>query len=178
MIFGDRVRLRAIERADLDTLYLWWNDPDLWTLIGAKKRLTSQDELLNWYEGELDKHDVALGRTLAIDDDEGHLVGTVWYGSYDAGDRQTTVGLYLGSEASRGQGLGTDALGTLIRYLFEELGLHKTRLFVEVDNAAAIAAYRKLGFVDEGRFREHRFYAGRWHDFLAMGLLAREFAAR
>lgn len=176
MIVGRRIRLRAVERTDLDTLYLWWNDPDLWNLIGSRQRLTGQEEVVAWFESELDKTSPQEGRTFAIDDDEGHLVGTTWYGSYEAGDRQSTVGLYIGSEAMRGQGLGSDALRTLVGYLFGELGLHKVRLFVEAENAPALACYRRLGFVEEGRFREHRFYAGRFHDFIAMGLLAREVA--
>jgi RimJ/RimL family protein N-acetyltransferase len=177
MIFGDRIRLRAIERDDLDMLFRWWNDPELWVLIGSRKRISGRDELESWYEGELEKTSPQEGRTFAIDDESGEVVGTAWYGPYEAGDRQSTVGLYIGPEAKRGQGLGTEALRTLLRYLFDELGLHKARLFVQDENDAAIALYRKLGFAEEGRLREHRFYGGAFHDFLAMGLLARELPA-
>jgi len=175
MIRGAHVRLRALERDDLEALFAWWNDPDLWTLIGSRKRVSGFEELEAWFEGELQKTGPQEGRTFAIDGPKDSLIGTCWYGTYEAGDRQSTVGLYLGSPDCRGAGLGTDALRTLVTYLFDELGLHKARLYVEVDNAPAIAVYRKLGFVEEGRLREHRFYGGRFHDFLAMGLLAREF---
>lgn len=175
MIRGSHVRLRALERDDLDALFAWWNDPDLWTLIGSRKRISGFEELEAWFEGELEKTSPQNGRTFALDGPHDTLLGTVWYGSYEAGDRAATVGLYLGSHESRGGGLGTDALHTLLTYLFDELGLHKARLYVHVDNAPALAVYRKLGFVEEGRLREHRFYGGRFHDFVVMGLLAREF---
>lgn len=178
MLFGDRIQLRALERDDLDALFVWWNDPALWERVGSRKRLTGREELDAWFDGELDKGAPQEGRTLAIDDEEGALIGTLWFGSYEPGDRQTTVGLYIGSAAKRGQGYGSDALKTLLRYLFEELGLHKARLLVDVDNEPAIRVYRGLGFVEEGRLREHRFYGGRFHDFLTMGLLAGELASR
>lgn len=176
MLFGDLIRLRALEREDLELLYGWWNDPDLWSLIGSRKRISGHEELEAWFEGELEKQSPSEGRTLALDDSQGTLVGTCWFSAYDSTDRQSTVGLYLGDETRRGQGLGTDALLVLIRYLFEELGLHKVRLFVDADNTPAHKLYRKLGFLEEGRLREHRFYGGKFHDFWAMGLLAADFA--
>lgn len=175
MIAGERVRLRALERDDLDQLFVWWNDPDLWERIGSRQRATGREELDAWFEAELDKEGPQHGRTLAIEDDEENLIGTCWYSAFEAGDRQTIVGLYLGPEERRGQGLGTDALRTLLRLLFDELGLHKARLYVQVENAPALASYRKLGFVEEGRLREHRYFRGRFHDFFVMGLLSREF---
>lgn len=175
MIRGAQIRLRALERDDLEALFAWWNDPDLWTLIGSRKRISGFEELEAWFEGELEKTGPQEGRTFAIDGPKGDLLGTVWYGSYEASDRQATVGLYLGNAESRGSGMGTDALRTLLTYLFDELGLHKARLYVHVENVPAVAVYDKLGFVEEGRLREHRYYGGRFNDFFAMGLLAREF---
>lgn len=176
MISGNRIRLRALERDDLDSLFTWWNDPALWALIGSRKRISGSEELEHWFEGELDKGSPQEGRTFAIDDEKGHLIGTAWYGTYEAADRQATVGLYIGDGEKRGKGYGTDALRTLCAYLFDELGLHKARLYVALENAPAIAVYFKLGFVEEGRLREHRFYGGKFHNFLVMGLLNRELA--
>lgn len=175
MISGHRTCLRALERDDLETLYSWWNDPGLWRLIGSPSRIASSDELEAWLEGELDKTSPQEGRTFAIDDETDQLIGTAWYGAYEATDRQATVGLYLGESDVRGKGYGTDALATLCGYLFDELGLHKARLYVACENLAALAVYRKLGFVEEGRLRDHRFYGGSFHDFVVMGLLSREF---
>src|SRR5690606_19925581 len=100
-----------------------------------------------------------------------------WYGAFDPTDRQTTVGLYLGDPEVRGMGYGQDTMRTLLSYLFDDLGLHKVRLFVKADHAQAIACYERCGFQVEGRLRDHRFFAGRFHDFLAMAILAPEWRA-
>lgn len=42
-------------------------------------------------------------------------------------------------------------------------------------NEASLALMRRLGFTEEGRLREHVFFAGRHHDLVLMGLLADEF---
>ncbi|MSP21498.1 MAG: N-acetyltransferase [Dehalococcoidia bacterium] len=42
-------------------------------------------------------------------------------------------------------------------------------------NPRAIRCYEKVGFTIEGRMRDHRHAAGRYHDTLLMGLLRDEF---
>ena len=50
-------------------------------------------------------------------------------------------------------------------------GLHKLSLEVFAHNAAAIAVYRKCGFVDEGhRVRHYRRASGELWDSIVMGL--------
>jgi RimJ/RimL family protein N-acetyltransferase len=53
-----------------------------------------------------------------------------------------------------GQGIGTALLGDLLRWAAADARVKRVELRVRSTNAAAIALYRKLGFVEEGRFRE------------------------
>lgn len=177
MLHGNQVQLRALERDDLDDLHRWWNAPDLWSQMGSRRRISSHEELDAWLDAELDKTSPQEGKTLAIATHDGEVIGTIWYGSYDAADRQALVGLYLGDDAQRGQGYGQDALNTLLDYLFNDLGLHKVRLMVLATNARAIRCYERCGFTVEGTLRDHRFFAGRFHDFLSMAVLNIEWQA-
>ena len=53
-----------------------------------------------------------------------------------------------------------------------ERGLHKLSLSVFPHNAAAIALYRKFGFVEEGRLvKQYRRKSGELWDAIEMGLL-------
>lgn len=173
MLQGNRIQLRALDEDDLDDLHRWWNTPEIWSQIGSRRRVTSRQELEAWFDAEGEKTSPQEGRTLAIVDED-TLLGTIWYGPFDAGDRQTMVGLYLAEPETRGQGYGTDALQTLLAYLFGDLGLHKVRLLVLSSHERAIACYERCGFRVEGTLRDHRFFAGRFHDFLAMAVLAPE----
>jgi len=71
----------------------------------------------------------------------------------------------------RGYGVGTALLTEAIGWARAQ-GLHKLILGVFVHNAAGIALYRKLGFVEEGRRVKHyRRSSGELWDSIEMGLL-------
>ena len=71
----------------------------------------------------------------------------------------------------RGQGVGSALLVAAIDW-GRECGLHKLSLSVFVHNTAAIALYRKFGFVEEGRRVKHfRRANGELWDAFEMGLL-------
>lgn len=79
--------------------------------------------------------------------------------------------------AARGRGLGPDAIRVLLRYAFRDRGLHRVQLEVLADNAPAIAAYRRVGFVEDGRRREAAWVDGRFVDEVVMSVLAHEWDA-
>ena len=62
--------------------------------------------------------------------------------------------IVVGDPALWGSGIGTDSLVQFMRVCFNDLGLHRVQLFVDEDNAGAIACYRKAGFQVEGLMRE------------------------
>jgi L-amino acid N-acyltransferase YncA len=71
----------------------------------------------------------------------------------------------------RGRGIGSALLAAAIDFA-RERGLHKLILAVFAHNAAAIALYRKHGFVEEGRrVKQYRRSSGELWDTIEMGLL-------
>lgn len=61
---------------------------------------------------------------------------------------------------------------------FGERRFHKCETSVWAFNEPSLAFHRKLGFTEEGRLRDHEFFAGRHHDAVLFGMTAPEFAAR
>jgi ribosomal protein S18 acetylase RimI-like enzyme len=71
----------------------------------------------------------------------------------------------------RGRGVGSALMEAAIEWSCE-CGLHKLSLSVWPHNAAAIALYRKYGFVEEGRHvKQFRRQSGEIWDTVDMGLL-------
>jgi ribosomal protein S18 acetylase RimI-like enzyme len=71
----------------------------------------------------------------------------------------------------RGRGVGSALLAAAIDWA-RERGLHKLSLGVFAHNDAAIALYRKFGFVEEGRrVKQYRRQSGELWDAIEMGLL-------
>jgi RimJ/RimL family protein N-acetyltransferase len=71
----------------------------------------------------------------------------------------------------RGKGVGTALMRACVEWA-REAGVHKLSLEVFPWNEAAIALYRKFGFVEEGRLRkQYRRQSGELWDVLVMGRL-------
>lgn len=73
-----------------------------------------------------------------------------------------------------GQGLGPDALRTLIRWLFDERGHHRVAIDPAVANHHAVHVYRKVGFRPVGVMRSYERGPDGWHDNLLMDMLRGE----
>jgi len=106
---------------------------------------------------------------------EGEVVGFIQFVEENEPEfRHAGIDLFL-SERHQGQGLGPDAIRTLVRYLIDERGHHRLTIDPAADNTEAIRAYEKVGFRPVGVLREYwRAPDGTWRDGLLMDLLASE----
>lgn len=77
------------------------------------------------------------------------------------------LGISIAREA-QGQGLGDQLMRALLDHADHWAGLLRLELTVYVDNARAIALYRRHGFVEEGRLRGYGLRDGVYADCLAM----------
>lgn len=117
--------------------------------------------------------DGSVAFVIAVD---GAAVGRCTLFHEDPLARHAEVGIGLLADA-RGYGYGTAALRLLVEFGFTRRNLRRLHLVVLASNAAAIASYRKVGFVEEGRHREHAWVAGHYEDEVTMGLLRSEWQA-
>ena len=106
---------------------------------------------------------------------EGEIIGAIQYDEEtDPMYRRAGIDIYL-TTSRHGQGLGSEAVRVLARYLIEERGHHRLTIDPAADNAAAIRAYEKVGFRAVGVMRSYeRGPDGTWHDGLLMEMLAEE----
>ncbi|MFC4610354.1 GNAT family N-acetyltransferase [Streptomyces maoxianensis] len=107
--------------------------------------------------------------------DTGEIVGAV--GSHHADPRAGwfEYGVTIGADHRR-KGYAAEAVVMLLRFMFAERRFHKCGARIFAHNEASLALQRRLGFIEEGRLRDHVFFAGRHHDLVMMGMLADEFA--
>jgi RimJ/RimL family protein N-acetyltransferase len=71
----------------------------------------------------------------------------------------------------RNRGLGKDALGVVLHYLFLEMNLNRVWLITHATNLKAIGLYLSLGFIKEGLLRQVHFRDGSYQDALIMAVL-------
>jgi [ribosomal protein S18]-alanine N-acetyltransferase len=117
---------------------------------------------------DVDKQAAAfdLERTLvALASDD--LVGLIFV--IESGFGFGEIGMMV-AEPWRGHGVGTALVAAAIEWARGH-ALHKLTLSVFPQNTAAIALYRKFGFVEEGRHPKHiRRASGELWDLIDMGL--------
>ena len=177
MLTGRLVRLRAMEMTDLDRCAAWINDVEVTQHLSSEamypfSRLAEEEWLA-----------AAVRRTgydnlsLAIETLEGRHIGSIGLHEARPNSRKASLGIMIGDKEHWSRGYGTDAILTLLRFVFEEMNLNRVWLEVHEDNARAIACYRRCGFVEEGRLRQDRYRGGRYLDTLVMGILVDEFQA-
>lgn len=153
---------------DSAQLFRWINDRDLVVLNSAYSPVHEQDHA-DWFARVGENASV---RMFAIRTPEGDLIGSCQLNSISPVHRSAELQIRIGEEEVRGKGFGTEALKQLIRFGFDDLGLRRIYLKVFAHNEAALATYRKVGFVEEGCLREAVFIAGSWRDVVIMALLA------
>ncbi|GAA2784585.1 GNAT family N-acetyltransferase [Streptomyces rameus] len=171
---GKRVRLRGIE-------------PEDWTaFVGFAVDEERSGDLLHpprsaegfraWAKEQAVAKSDGECFTLAIEAvDTGQIVGAV--GSHYADPRagRFEYGITVGA-GQRRKGYAAEAVVMLLRFMFAERRYHKCEARIFAHNEASLALHRRLGFAEEGRLRDHMFFANRHHDLVVMGILADEFA--
>lgn len=172
MIYGEKTRLRRIERQDIPTFVRWFSDPEVREFLLINRPISTAEEE-RWFERKLEEG----SEIFAIETADGTHIGNIELMDIDSRHRHAELGVVIGEKAYWGQGYGSDAIRTLLRFAFEEMNLHRVSLRVYEDNARGINAYEKCGFRIEGRLREAIYRKGRYYDELIMGVLGPEFTA-
>lgn len=87
------------------------------------------------------------------------------------------IGFTLSPE-SQGRGFATEAVGELLRYLFEDRVKHKVCADCDTRNLGSWRLLERLGFEREGTLRESYREGPEWADEYLYGLLARDWRGR
>ncbi|HET7580922.1 MAG TPA: GNAT family protein [Bacillales bacterium] len=181
MITGTKIELRPVSLEDFKRTYEWRNDENF-AKMGAGSELfryshVSLDQIEDAYTQEIKKQDKREKGEFSIytHGENAKHIGFILYREMNIVSRCCTIGMGIGSKKYWGKGFGSDALKTLVHYLFQTMNLNRVQLDTWSGNERAIRSYEKCGFVVEGRKRNHSFVDGKYYDTVLMGLLKEEY---
>lgn len=122
------------------------------------------------FDADLDEDEVHRFTILDLND---RIVGLIQYGEEDDPDyRHASIDIYIDPIVHR-RGHATDAIRTIVDYLFDVRGHHRLTIDPAADNEAAIACYSRVGFKPIGVMRSYELREdGGWADGLLMDMLA------
>lgn len=173
MYTGKKINLRAYKKEDVPFAQKFMNDPEVKGLLwpGVPFPLTLEEEE-KWFEGissHGDTYNFAI-ETL----EEKKYIGGCGINSVDRKNSIAIVGIFIGDKEYWSKGYGTDAMRTLVGFIFNEMNINKVKLGVYSFNERAIKSYEKCGFKREGTLRQEMFRNGKYHDVIVMGILREE----
>ena len=174
MIYGDRIRLRGVEREDIPLFVGWLNDPEVIENLMMRLPISTADEI-RWFEKLADLAPEEKPLAIGIQAGDGwRLVGNSGFHNIQWSNRSAEIGLFIGDKSIWNHGYGTAAVRLLLKHGFETLNLNRIYLHVYEPNKRAIRAYEKAGFVLEGRLRQARYKNGQYQDEFIMSVLRSE----
>lgn len=175
MMNGTCVGLRAIERSDLSILLEWRNKPEYRKYFREYKELSSENQS-NWYEK------VVLNdrNTIMFTIEElttKRLLGACGLCYIDWVNRSADFSIYIGADNLYIDAkYADDAAFIMMRYGFEELGLHRLWSEIYDYDHQKIKFFERLGFSRDGVHREAHWSEGRWWSSIYYSILDREWA--
>ncbi|MBD3344066.1 MAG: GNAT family N-acetyltransferase [Chitinivibrionales bacterium] len=175
-ITGKSVNLRSYKLDDARSIYEWWNDDETTKWMGRKFRESQEYQVIEERLRGIIENPPEDALFYAIASKGTDLyIGGIDLTSIDLVDKNAILSVVIGKRQDRSKGYGSEAVGLILKTVFSELELHKVELNVRDRNAAAICCYKKMGFVEEGRRKDHAFINGSFNDIIHMLVFSAEF---
>jgi RimJ/RimL family protein N-acetyltransferase len=171
-LHGEEVDLHAVAEEDAEFVARGRNDPEVRPWL-PRSRPHAVAEASEDIEGYMNDDSDGLGLLACVD---GEPIGLLSMFMFEPDSGHAFIGAWFVPE-EQGQGYGTDAVGRFVEYGFDERRLHRIGAAARADNDASRATLEKLGFVQEGRHREHYYVDGEYVDQITHGLLESEWQA-
>ncbi|MBR7115123.1 MAG: GNAT family N-acetyltransferase [Alistipes sp.] len=152
-IEGTACRLRALEVEDIEAMYGWENDTEVWRVSGSVAPFSRNVLRRLIDEQQFDIYATRQMRLVIECATSGEAVGAVDLFEFDPHHRRAGVGIIVAPPYRR-RGYALDALLTLERYAKEVLMLHQLWCSAGADNKASLSLFAKAGYAECGRRRE------------------------
>ncbi len=101
------------------------------------------------------------------------IVGGIGLNKFDFQNRTTEIGYWLSAEYE-GKGIVSRSCKALIQYAFDDLGFNRIEIKCAVENKRSRAVPEKLGFTEDGVFRESEWLYDHFVDRIIYSLLAKD----
>ena len=158
---NELIRLRALEPDDVQVLYKWENDTEVWkvsnTIVPFSKYM-----LLQFIANQRILVDRRLER-------QHQIVARLF--DLDPYNCRAGVGILIYDKRDQGQGYASQALSSLIRYGFQVLGLNQLYCDIPSHNIRSLALFKSKGFTVVGLKKEWTRTTSDWQDEYMLQLL-------
>jgi diamine N-acetyltransferase len=146
--FG-KIILRPMEPEDIDLLYIWENNSDIWELSNTRtpfSKFILKKYISNSYKDIYETKQLRL----IIGNRSQRPLGAIDLFDFEPYHLRAGVGILIHRSEDHNLGYAADALAALSDYALKTLGLKQIYANIAADNESSIALFRKSGFVEAG----------------------------
>ena len=163
---SERLILKPIGLMHVSYEYVeWLNDEDVIEFLEVEKGQSIGD-LKRYISGMSDN---ILFWAIHIKENDKHI-GNIKIDPINEKHGYAEYGIMMGDKLQWRKGFATEASRMAIRYCFEVLNLRKINLGVVEANRSAVTLYNKLGFIEEGMYKDHVMYNNKIYNILRMAI--------
>lgn len=161
---GESVYLRALEPNDLEFLYEVENNESIWEVSNTQtpySRFLIKQYLKNAHQ---DIYEAKQLRLAICKDHNFPAIGLIDLFDFDPKNNRAGVGIMIQNQQDRNSGIGSEALGLLIRYAFRKLNLHQLYANINPENKPSVSLFTTFGFEEIGTKKQWNLVEGKYKD--------------
>ena len=171
LLEGELIKLRALEPEDVEILYKWENDTDVWKVSNTIAPF-SKHVLRQFIDNQrLDIYETRQLRLIVESRKTGIPVGAIDLFDLDPYNCRAGIGILIYNKKDQGKGYASDAVAILIRYCFQILGLNQLYCNIPTDNIRSLQLFKSKGFTVSGLKKEWTRTTVDWQDEYLLQLL-------
>lgn len=160
-LHGERIYLRRPMMSDAANVFHWERDDEVWKYDPHRPYSHTMQEFIPIFE-----HNYVRGNGrqfwFMIEDEDHIPIGTITYFNIDYHLGHVELGLGLGNKSRWGKGYGSEAIRTLVDYLFTFPGIVRVYAETAVANQSARRAFARSNFVEVGQIFDPRSSGDPW----------------
>jgi diamine N-acetyltransferase len=145
MLVGSKVYLRAVEKSDATTIYMWENNPENWKVSNTEVPFSMFD-IMALIEHQADLRKSGQLRFIILEKETERPLGVIDLYEVNFKHGYASVGILIAMDADRGKGFAAEALQLLINYTRDYLELRNLQCSIHGDNFASIAFFERMNF--------------------------------
>ncbi|MDL2231657.1 GNAT family N-acetyltransferase [Porphyromonadaceae bacterium OttesenSCG-928-L07] len=172
MMQDENIMIRAIEPEDLEYLYKWENNMDMWEVsetITPFSHFTLKKYIENAHR---DIYELKQLRLMIVKRDTMEPIGSIELYGFDPFHLRAGIGIMIHDKENRKQGFAKGAINLMLYYAFDTLGLHQIYGYIPVSNVASLNLFKAMGFESSGCKKEWLKRGDNWDDVEFIQMLA------
>ena len=170
LLANDKLRLRALEPEDLELLYHWENDSELWKVgstLAPYSRYILKEYIVESGRSIYETHQL---RFMIEDRGTSKAIGLVDLYDFEPHPNRAGCGIMLDRRYQR-MGFALEVMRILIEYAFSFLKLHQLYAHIPIDNKPSEKLFSRCGFEKVGKLRDWIQTPKGYSDVIVMQLI-------